>query len=124
VIKSKDDTGHSRYDFQYTDKDGYRVTVEGLSRSFDQEYWNYAKLISGVMRHGMPLPYVVHMINNLHLNDDSLNTWKNGVIRALKQYIPSGASAVNTKCPNCGEAALVYEEGCLNCKACGHSNCS
>jgi ribonucleoside-diphosphate reductase alpha chain len=124
VIKSKDDTGHSRYDFQYTDKDGYRVTVEGLSRSFDQEYWNYAKLISGVMRHGMPLPYVVHMINNLHLNDDSLNTWKNGVIRALKQYIPSGAAAVNTKCPNCGEAALVYEEGCLNCKACGHSNCS
>jgi len=124
VIKSKDETGHSRYDFQYTDKDGYRVTVEGLSRCFDEEYWNYAKLISGVMRHGMPLPYVVHMINNLHLNDDSLNTWKNGVIRALKQYIPSGTSAVNAKCPHCGEAALVYEEGCLNCKACGHTNCS
>ncbi|MDX2133546.1 MAG: adenosylcobalamin-dependent ribonucleoside-diphosphate reductase [Saprospiraceae bacterium] len=124
IIKSKDDTGHSRYDFQYADKDGYRVTVEGLSRCFDPEYWNYAKLISGVMRHGMPLPYVVHMINNLHLSDDSLNTWKNGVIRTLKQYIPSGTEVVNATCPNCGEATLVYEEGCLNCKSCGHTKCS
>ncbi|MEZ4722359.1 MAG: adenosylcobalamin-dependent ribonucleoside-diphosphate reductase [Flavobacteriales bacterium] len=123
IIKHKEN-GKSRYDFQYYDKDKYRTTIEGLSRSFDPEYWNYAKLISGVMRHGMPLSYVVHMINNLHLSDDSLNTWKNGVIRALKRYIASGTKAVDAECPKCGEESLVYEEGCLNCKNCGHSKCS
>jgi len=124
VIKNKDDQGKSRYDFRYIDKAGYEVTIGGLSRSFDPVYWNYAKLISGVLRHGMPLPFVVHMIDNLHLNEDSLNTWKSGVIRGLKKYIASGTKAVDSECPKCGEEALVYEEGCLNCKSCGHSKCS
>lgn len=124
IIKNKDEAGNSRYDFRYEDREGYGTTIEGLSRSFNPEYWNYAKLISGVMRHGMPLTYVVHMVGNLHLNDDSLNTWKNGVIRSLKKYIPSGTKAIDSECPKCGEDALVYEEGCLNCKHCGHSKCS
>ncbi|NQV52207.1 MAG: adenosylcobalamin-dependent ribonucleoside-diphosphate reductase [Flavobacteriales bacterium] len=123
IFKNRDEEGKSRYDFQFADKDGYRTTIEGLSRSFNPEFWNYAKLISGVMRHGMPLQYVVHMINNLHLNDDSLMTWKNGVIRALKRYIPNGVTVVDKTCPSCGEDDLVYEEGCLNCKGCGHSEC-
>jgi len=124
VIKSKDEeTGKSRYDFRYQDKDGFFVTIEGLSRSFDPEFWNYAKLISGVLRHGMPIADVVHMVDNLHLNDESLNTWKNGVIRALKQYVPAGTVAEGVECSECGQEALVYEEGCLNCKNCGHSKC-
>lgn len=125
VIKSTDsDTDKSRYDFRYKDKDGYFVTIEGLSRSFDPVFWNYAKLISGVLRHGMPLVDVVQMVDNLHLNDDSLNTWKNGVLRALRRYIPKGTHAKGTACPQCGEEALVYEEGCLICKGCGSSKCS
>ena len=123
VIKNKNDDGRSQYNLQYKDKDGYKVTIEGLSRSFNPEYWNYAKLISGVLRHGMPLPYVVDMVNNLHLNDESLNTWKNGVARALKKYIPDGTEPSQKICPECGESALIYEEGCLNCKSCGHSKC-
>lgn len=123
VIKNKDEKGESRYDFQYLDRDGYRITIEGLSRTFDKEYWNYAKLISGVLRHGMPLQHVVHLIGNLHLDAVSLNTWKNGVARALKRFIPDGTEPVESSCPECGEHALVYEEGCLNCKACGHSKC-
>lgn len=123
VIKNRDDEGHARYDFQYKDKDGYKVTIEGLSRAFDQEYWNYAKLISGVLRHGMPIQYVVDVVNNLHLDTTSLNTWKNGVARALKKYIPDGTAPAENKCSECGENALVYEEGCLNCKNCGHSKC-
>ncbi|MBT3646741.1 MAG: adenosylcobalamin-dependent ribonucleoside-diphosphate reductase [Flavobacteriales bacterium] len=124
VKKVKDANGKSRYDFIYLDRDGYEIILGGLSRSFDPEYWNYAKLISGVLRHGMPLPYVVHMVDNLHLNDDSLNTWKSGVIRGLKRYIQSGSEPVDNVCPKCEEEALVYEEGCLNCKSCGHSKCS
>jgi ribonucleoside-diphosphate reductase alpha chain len=124
IIKSKEESGKSRYDFQYQDRDGYKTTIEGLSRSFDPEFWNYAKLISGVLRHDMPLHYVVHMINNLHLNDDSLNTWKNGVSRALKRYIPSGTTAVDKTCSSCGEDTLTYEEGCLVCRSCGESKCS
>lgn len=125
VIKSsEEETGKSRYDFRYEDKDGYFVTIEGLSRSFDPVFWNYAKLISGVLRHGMPLLDVVHMVDNLHLNDDSLNTWKNGVIRALKRYIPHGTKVEGSTCTNCGEESLVYEEGCLICKSCGSSKCS
>jgi len=125
VIKSKDEeTGKSRYDFRYQDKDGYYVTIEGLSRSFDPEFWNYAKLISGVLRHGMPLTDVVHMVDNLHLNDESLNTWKNGIIRALKKYIAQGTKVEGKLCTECGQESLVYEEGCLNCKNCGHSKCA
>lgn len=125
VIKNKDEeTGKSRYDFRYQDKDGYYVTIEGLSRSFDPEFWNYAKLISGVLRHGMPLTDVVHMVDNLHLNDESLNTWKNGIIRALKKYIAQGTKVEGKLCTECGQESLVYEEGCLNCKNCGHSKCA
>ncbi|MEL6634521.1 MAG: ribonucleoside-diphosphate reductase, adenosylcobalamin-dependent, partial [Bacteroidota bacterium] len=118
-----EETGESRYDFQYLDRGGYRVTIEALSRTFDDQYWNYAKLISGVLRHGMPIQHVVHMVSNLHLDAESLNTWKNGVARALKRFIPDGTEPVDNECPNCGAAALVFEEGCLNCKNCGHSKC-
>lgn len=123
VIKNKTESGKSRYDFKYKDRDGYNTTIEGLSRSFDKEYWNYAKLTSGVLRHGMPLPFVVHMVSTLNLSDESLNTWKNGVVRALKKFIPNGTKPVEKTCPDCGEDALVYEEGCLNCKSCGHTKC-
>jgi len=124
VIKGKDEeTGKTRYDFRYKDKDGYFVTIEGLSRSFDPEFWNYARLISGVLRHGMPIADVVNMVENLHLSDDTLNTWKNGVIRALKQYVPAGTAAEGVECSECGQESLVYEEGCLSCKNCGHSKC-
>lgn len=124
IIKSKHHDGRSRYDFQYEDKDGYKVTIEGLSRTFDKEYWNYAKLISGVLRHGMPIEYVVDIVENLHLDAETLNNWKNGVIRALKKYIPNGTIPNHNVCPSCGDAALVYEEGCLNCKSCGMSKCN
>lgn len=123
VIKNRNEEGRSQYDLQYKDKHGYKVTIEGLSRTFNPEYWNYAKLISGVLRHGMPLQYVVDMVNNLHLNDESLNTWKNGIARALKKFIPDGTEPTHNICPDCGEAALIYEEGCLNCKSCGHTKC-
>ena len=124
VIKSKHHDGRSRYDFQYEDQDGYKVTIEGLSRTFDKEYWNYAKLISGVLRHGMPIEYVVDIVENLHLDAETLNNWKNGVIRALKKYIPNGTIPNHNECPSCGDASLVYEEGCINCKSCGMSKCS
>ncbi len=124
VIKNKNGDGKSRYDFQFIDKQGYRVTIEGLSRSFDKEYWNYAKLISGVLRHGMPMYEVVKLIEGLNLYDDFINTWKNGVARALKRYIPDGTKPQDKKCPNCGDPdGLVYEEGCLVCKSCGYSKC-
>jgi ribonucleoside-diphosphate reductase alpha chain len=124
VIKNRDETDLARYDFQYLDKDGYRVTIEGLSRSFNKEFWNYAKLISGVLRHGMPIVSVVDLIENLNLYSDNINTWKNGVVRTLKQFIPDGTKATDKKCPSCGDSeGLVYEEGCLNCKSCGHSKC-
>ncbi len=124
VIKSRNKEGVARYDFQYVDKEGYKITIEGLSRSFDKEYWNYAKLISGVLRHGMPMPYVVDLINNLNLYDDHINTWKNGVSRALKRFVPEGAEAADKRCPECGDPeGLIYSEGCLKCKSCGHSKC-
>lgn len=124
VLKERDDTGKSRYDFRYVDKQGYHVTIEGLSRTFDEEYWNYAKLISGVLRHGMPLPYVVDLVNNLNLYDTNINTWKNGVVRALKQFVANGTQAADKKCPECGDPeGLVYEEGCLKCKSCGQTKC-
>lgn len=124
VIKNKSESGIKRYDFQYMDKDGYKVTIEGLSRSFNKEYWNYAKLISGVLRHGMPLPHVVNLIENLNLYNESINTWKTGVERALKKYIPDGTQAVDHKCGDCGmQDGLIYEEGCVKCKNCGSSKC-
>ncbi len=124
VIKSRNEEGVARYDFRYVDKEGYKITIEGLSRSFDKEFWNYAKLISGVLRHGMPMPYVVDLINNLNLYDDHINTWKNGVSRALKRFVPEGAEAADKRCPECGDPeGLIYSEGCLKCKSCGHSKC-
>lgn len=124
VIKNKTEIGENRYDFQFIDKEGYRTTIEGLSRSFNKEFWNYAKLISGVLRHGMPINYIVDLVSDLSLYDDNINTWKNGVARALKRYIPDGTVAADKKCPSCGDPnGLIYEEGCLNCKSCGHSKC-
>lgn len=123
VLKNKGENGKNRYDFQYLDKDGYRVTIEGLSRTFNEEYWNYAKLISGVLRHGMPLKYAIEMIEDLCLDEQTLNTWKNGVKRALLQYIPDGTVPTDNNCPQCKQAALVYQESCLHCSQCGYSQC-
>jgi ribonucleoside-diphosphate reductase alpha chain len=123
VIKNRNGDGKARYDFQYMDKEGYKITIEGLSRTFTKEYHNYARLISGVLRHGMPLVYAVDMVSNLHLEEETLNTWKNGVVRTLKRYVPNGTVPVDNMCPECGQESLVYEEGCLNCKSCGHSKC-
>jgi ribonucleoside-diphosphate reductase alpha chain len=122
VIKTKVKDEPTRYDFQFKDKQGYKVTFEGLSRSFEKEYWNYAKLISGVLRHGMPIPYVIDLVSNLNVEEDNINTWKNGVVRALKRYVADG-TALDTICEECGESSVVYEDGCLTCKACGHSKC-
>ncbi len=124
VLKNRNEDSTSRYDFQYIDSDGYKTTIEGLSRSFDKEFWNYAKLISGVLRHGMPMPYVVDLIQNLNLYDEHINTWKNGVARALKRFIAEGSVAADKKCPECNDPeGLIYKEGCLICKSCGHSKC-
>ncbi len=124
VIKNIDDEGHNRYDLQFEDRQGYRVTIEGLSRSFNKEYWNYAKLISGVLRHGMPIPYVVDLVKGLNVEEDYINTWKNGVVRALKQFVPDGTKAADSACPSCGDQdGLIYKEGCLICKSCGYSEC-
>ncbi len=124
VIKSKDNE-KSRYDFQFLDKEGYKITFEGLSRSFNKEYWNYAKLISGILRHGMPLPFLVNLIENLTFDTDSINTWKNGVVRSLKKYIPDGTKAGSkTTCQVCGSTELIYKEGCVTCNSCGNSKCS
>lgn len=122
VIKTKVKDEPTRYDFQFKDKQGYKVTIEGLSRSFEKEYWNYAKLISGVLRHGMPIPYVIDMVSNLTVVEDNINTWKNGVVRALKKYIEDG-TAVKTKCPECDKESIVYQDGCLTCLECGYSKC-
>lgn len=124
VIKQKDEeTDKNRYDFQYRDKDGYRVTMEGLSRSFDKEFWNYAKLISGVLRYNMPIDRVVKLIKGLNVEDEHINTWKNGVARALKKFIPDGVSAQES-CDSCGDPdGLMYKEGCLMCKSCGYTEC-
>ncbi len=122
IIKIRDDDGKTRYDFQYTDKYGYKKTMGGLSHMFKPEFWNYAKLISGVLRHEMPIQDVVNLIQSLRLDSESINNWKNGVERALKKYIPNGTKAKG-KCGECGSENLVYEEGCLICKDCGSSKC-
>jgi ribonucleoside-diphosphate reductase alpha chain len=122
IIKIKDDDGKTRYDFQYTDKYGYKKNIEGLSHMFKPEFWNYAKLISGVLRHEMPIQDVVNLVQSLKLDSESINNWKNGVERALKKYIPNGTKAKG-KCGECGSDNLVYEEGCLICKDCGSSKC-
>ena len=125
IVKNFDDVNNcNRYDFQFLDRDGYRITIEGLSRSFDKEYWNYAKLISGVMRHGMPLNYVVNLINGMSPDEQNINTWKKGIVRALKKFIPDGTRVVKKICPGCKDPdGLRYEEGCLLCKSCGYSEC-
>ena len=124
IIKTKAVSDSSRYDFQFEDRQGYKVTIEGLSRSFNKEYWNYAKLISGILRHGMPLPFVVNIISKLHFEVDSINTWKNGVERTLKKFIPDGTKAAERACPKCNDVnGLIYQEGCLVCKSCGYSKC-
>src|SRR5664280_2645152 len=122
IIKIKDEDGNTRYDFQYTDKYGYKKTMGGLSHMFKPEFWNYAKLISGVLRHEMPIQDVVNLVTSLKLDSESINNWKNGVERALKRYIPNGTKAKG-KCGECGSDNLVYEEGCLICKDCGSSKC-
>lgn len=123
IIKNRTADGHSRYDFQFENKRGYKTTVEGLSEKFNPEYWNYAKLISGVLRYRMPIAHVIKLVGSLQLKNESINTWKNGVERALKKYITDGTEAQGQKCPSCGQENLVYEEGCLICKNCGASRC-
>jgi ribonucleoside-diphosphate reductase alpha chain len=124
IIKNRDDQDNSRYDFQYTDKYGYNNTLGGLSHMFNKEYWNYAKLFSSVLRHGMPIADVVNLIASLQLDSDTINTWKNGVERALKKYIPNDTKAKKGKtCTECGSEHLIYQEGCLKCTSCGSSKC-
>lgn len=123
IIKAVDENGNKRYDFQFINKRGYKTTIEGLSDKFNPEYWNYAKLISGVLRYGMPIDQVMKLVGGLELNSESINTWKMGVERALKKYLPDGTKANGKKCPNCGHETLVYQEGCLICTSCGTSRC-
>ena len=123
IIKVVEQDGTKRYDFQYITKRGFKTTVEGLSYKFNKEFWNYAKLISGVLRYGMPIDQVIKMISSLQLDSESINSWKVGVERALKKYIPDGTEAEGAVCPHCGQRTLVYQEGCLTCKSCGYSRC-
>lgn len=123
IIKQVNEDGTKRYDFQFENKRGYKTTVEGLNEKFNPEYWNYAKLISGVLRYRMPIDHVIKLVGQLQLDDESINTWKNGVERALKKYVSNGTKAKGQKCPNCGGETLVYQEGCLICTNCGASRC-
>jgi ribonucleoside-diphosphate reductase alpha chain len=122
ILKVREDDGTKRYDFQYTDRYGYTNTIGGISRLFDESFWNYAKLISGVLRYHMPIEKVVALIDGLHLDDENINTWKNGVKRALKQYIEDGTRSKG-KCPQCGQEQMAYQNGCLTCLSCGYSKC-
>ena len=123
IIKSYDADGRKHYDFQFKNKRGFKMTLEGLDSKFEPEYWNYAKLISGVLRYGMPISQVIKLVQEMELNNESINTWKNGVARALKKYLPNGTELKGQKCPNCDYETLVYQEGCLICKNCGASRC-
>ncbi|MBP7487160.1 MAG: adenosylcobalamin-dependent ribonucleoside-diphosphate reductase [Parabacteroides sp.] len=123
IIKSYDEDEKKHYDFQFKNKRGYKMTIEGLDGKFDPEFWNYAKLISGVLRYGMPIDQVIKLVQGMELNNESINTWKNGVERALKKYLPNGTEAKGQKCPNCGHETLIYQEGCLICTNCGASRC-
>jgi ribonucleoside-diphosphate reductase alpha chain len=123
IVKNIDANGNKRYDFEFINKRGYRTVIPGLSDKFNPEYWNYAKLISGVLRYGMPIDQVIKLVNGLELDSQSINTWKMGVERALKKYLPNGTSASGQRCPNCGNETLIYQEGCLICTSCGTSKC-
>jgi ribonucleoside-diphosphate reductase alpha chain len=123
IIKNWEDVETSRYDFQYCNKRGYKTTIEGLSYKFNPVFWNYAKLISGVLRHGMPIHKVVELVTSLQLDNETINSWKAGVARALKKYIPNGTTADDAKCGICGSNDVVYQEGCLKCVSCGSSKC-
>lgn len=123
IIKNKNEDGTTRYDFQYKNKRGYKTTIEGLSHKFNPEFWNYAKLISSTLRHGMPIDKIVDLINSLQLDSESINTWKNGVVRALKRYVADGTRVKGQACTNCSSGNLIYQEGCLTCKDCGSSKC-
>jgi len=122
ILKQMNEDGTSRYDFQFENRRGYKTTVEGLSEKFNPEYWNYAKLISGVLRYGMPISNVVKLVGSLQLQSESINTWKNGVERALKKYIADGTEAKGQRCMQCGEEALVWQNGSLICQHCGAVN--
>jgi ribonucleoside-diphosphate reductase alpha chain len=123
IIKAYDNEGVKRYDFQFKNRKGYKITIEGLDSKFDPEFWNYAKLISGVLRYGMPIDQVIKLVNGLELDSETINTWKNGVERALKKYLPNHAEAKGQKCPVCAQETLVFQEGCLKCTNCGASKC-
>ncbi len=123
IIKTVDENGNKRYDFQFINKRGYKTTIEGLSEKFNPEYWNYAKLISGVLRYGMPIEQVLKLVGGLELDSTNINTWKMGVERALKKYLANGTAVSGQKCPHCGAETLIYQEGCLICTSCGNSKC-
>ena len=123
IVKVREEDGTKRYDFRFKDKYGYPHIIGGISRLFDEEFWNYAKLISGVLRYGMPIDKVVQLVDGLHLDSETINTWKNGVERALKQYIKDGTRGKG-RCPQCGQENMAYQNGCLTCMACGYSKCS
>ena len=119
IIKAVNEDGTKRYDFQFENKRGYKTTVEGLSEKFNKEYWNYAKLISGVLRYRMPLDRIVKLVSQLQLDDESINNWKNGVERALRKYIKDGTPASSQRCPSCGKETMIYKSGNLVCTKCG-----
>lgn len=123
IVKNTDEDGNSRYDFQFSNKRGFKTTVEGLSYKFNKEFWNYAKFISGVLRYGMPITQVIDLVAAMEFDNENINTWKNGVERALRKFVPDGTEAPGTVCENCGSKSIVYQEGCLICKVCGSSKC-
>ena len=123
VIKSYDEKGNKRYDFQFRNRRGYKITIEGLDGMFNPEFWNYAKLISGVLRYGMPIDQVLKLVSGLELDNETINTWKNGVERSLKNYLPNDTEMKGEKCPVCNLETLIYQEGCLTCRNCGASKC-